>query len=165
LAPVSAQQDGLRGASANADALADAVLTASRLLVSLSARSIAEVNDTITIAQFRVLVLLHTRGPMNQATLAGQLEVQPSTATRMVDRLANAGLVERVPRTRRELAICLTDRGTDTVERATQRRRQQIGAVIGRMTSQQQADLIDALTAFTEAGDEPHVRPGVDAWL
>lgn len=141
------------------DEVADAVLTASRLLVALSARSIADVDDSITITQFRVLVLLHTGGALNLVTLARQLDVQPSTATRMIDRLANAHLVVRVPseRTRRELAIELTARGTDVVRTVTERRRAEISAVVGRLTSAQQTALIDALTVFTHAGGEPQV--------
>ena len=55
------------------DAITDALLTASRLLVAVSARSIAEVDETITIPQCRTLVILSARGPINLATLAGLL--------------------------------------------------------------------------------------------
>ena len=65
------------------DAITDALLTASRLLVAISARSIALVDDTITIPQFRTLVILSNEGPINLATLAGLLDVQPSTTGRM----------------------------------------------------------------------------------
>ncbi|EUA34870.1 putative transcriptional regulatory protein [Mycobacterium xenopi 3993] len=44
------------------DAITDALLTASRLLVGISARSIARVDETITIPQFRTLVILSNRG-------------------------------------------------------------------------------------------------------
>ena len=37
------------------DAITDALLTASRLLVAISARSIADLDETITIAQLRTL--------------------------------------------------------------------------------------------------------------
>ena len=55
------------------DAITDALLTASRLLVAISARSIAIVDETITIPEFRTLVILSARGPMNVRTLAGLL--------------------------------------------------------------------------------------------
>jgi hypothetical protein len=74
------------------DAITDALLTASRLLVAISAHSIGQVDETITIPQFRTLVILSNRGPMNLATLAGLLGVQPSASGRMVDRLVGAGL-------------------------------------------------------------------------
>src|SRR4029077_2366200 len=77
------------------DLITDALLTASRLLVAISARSIAQVDETITSAQFRTLVILSSEGPMSLATLAGRLGVQPSATGRMVDRLVGAGLIER----------------------------------------------------------------------
>lgn len=139
------------------DAIADALLTASRLLVSISARSITEVDDALTISQFRTLVLLDSRGPANLATLAQRLDVRPSTITRMVDRLVGAGLVERSrsPRSRRELTVELTRRGLAVVREATERRRVQIGAVVAQMPAAQRTGLIHALTAFTAAGGEP----------
>jgi hypothetical protein len=45
------------------DAITNALLTASRLLVAISARSIAHFDETITIPQFRALVILSARGP------------------------------------------------------------------------------------------------------
>ena len=103
---------GATDAQDSVDAITDALLTASRLLVTISARSIAENDETLTIAQFRTLVLLATRGPVNLATMAGLLDVQPSTTGRMVDRLVGAGLVDRRPnpQSRRELVVNLTDR-------------------------------------------------------
>ncbi len=146
----------------DADELTDALLTASRLLVALSARSIAAVDETITIPQFRTLVILSTRGPSNVATLAGLLNVQPSTATRMVDRLVGSGLLDRRtnPNSRREQIVALTDRGRQVVDTATAYRRNEIATVAARMPAADREGLVRALTAFTAAGGEP--SPGED---
>jgi hypothetical protein len=95
------------------DAMTDAVLTASRLLVAVSAQSIAAVDESITIPQFRLLVVLDTRGPLKLTMLAEYLGVNPSTATRMVDRLVAGDLVirETNPASRRELFVSLSDSG------------------------------------------------------
>ncbi|MYY84016.1 MarR family transcriptional regulator, partial [Streptomyces sp. SID335] len=77
------------------DAVTRAVLTASRLLVAVSARSLAEVEERVTLPQFRMLVVLSTRGATKLVTLAEHLQVAPSTAMRMVDRLITAGLADR----------------------------------------------------------------------
>ncbi|MCZ9336179.1 MarR family transcriptional regulator, partial [Streptomyces sp. TRM76130] len=77
------------------DAVTQAVLTASRLLVAVSARSLAEVEERVTLPQFRMLVVLATRGATKLVTLAEQLQVAPSTAMRMVDRLIAVGLADR----------------------------------------------------------------------
>ena len=75
------------------DDVVDAVLASSRALVALSARSIASAND-VTLPQYRMLVVLDSR-TSNLTELAEALDVAPSTAMRMVDRLEAAGLVER----------------------------------------------------------------------
>lgn len=139
------------------DEITDALVTASRLLVAISARSIAEVDESITIAQFRVLVILSSRGPSNLATLAGLLDVQPSTIGRMVERLVSAGLIDRRqhPNSRRELMVELTPRGRDVVDTVTARRRSEIARVVQAMPERERRGLVAALTAFTAAGGEP----------
>jgi DNA-binding MarR family transcriptional regulator len=148
------------------DEITDALMTASRLLVAISARSIGQVDETITIPQFRTLVILASRGPINLATLAGLLGVQPSATGRMVDRLVAAGLIDRLPHptSRRELLAALTRRGRDVVRRVTGHRRAEIAAIVGRMPPAERRGLVQALTAFTVAGDEPDVQldPDID---
>jgi DNA-binding MarR family transcriptional regulator len=146
------------------DALTDALLTASRLLVAISARSIADVDESITIAQFRTLVILSSRGSINLATLAGLLGVQPSTTGRMVDRLVTAGLIDRHPHpsSRRELVVELTPRGHKLVRMVTARRREEIARVVGNMPARERQGLVHALTAFTTAGGEPDAHIDID---
>ena len=149
------------------DAITDALLTASRLLVAVSARSIAEVDETITIPQFRTLVILSTRGPINLATLAGLLDVQPSTTGRMVERLVTAGLIERRPHpdSRRELVAELTARGQNFVRAVTAHRREEIARIVRDMPQRERRGLVRALTAFTAAGGEPAARLEISGYL
>lgn len=137
-------------------AVTEALLTASRLLMAISARSIASVDDSITIPQLRALVILANEGPVNLATLAGLLGVQPSSTGRMVDRLVSAGLIARTPhpRSRRELIAELTPRGRDVVNEVTRKRRREITAIVDRMPSLQRRGLVRALDAFAAAGSE-----------
>ncbi|MGW7067286.1 MarR family winged helix-turn-helix transcriptional regulator [Streptomyces sp. NPDC054855] len=139
------------------DSVTRAVLTASRLLVAVSARSLAEVEDRVTLPQFRMLVVLSTRGATKLVALADLLQVAPSTAMRMVDRLIAVGLADRQtnPDNRRETLLRLTDEGRLTVENVTVRRRQEIAAIVERLEPAQRAGLVEALNAFNEAGGEP----------
>ena len=73
----------------------DAVMRASRVLVSVVARSLAEVEDIVTLPQFRVLVMIAGDGPQNLGSVAAALGVHPSNATRLCERLVVAGLVDR----------------------------------------------------------------------
>jgi DNA-binding MarR family transcriptional regulator len=126
------------------DLITDALLTASRLLVAISARSIAQVDETITT-------------PMNLATLAGRLGVQPSATGRMVDRLVGAGLIDRQshPTSRRELLAALTWRGREIVRQVTAHRRAEIAPIVEAMQPAERRGLVHALAAFTAAGGEP----------
>lgn len=141
------------------DAVTRAVLTASRLLVAVSARSLAAVEDRVTLPQFRLLVVLSTEGPAKLVVLAERLGVNPSTALRMMDRLIAAGLADRQvnPDNRRETVLRLTDDGRRIVEDVTGRRRAEIAAIVSRLDPEQRAALVSALGAFTEAGAEPAV--------
>ena len=149
------------------DAVADAVLTASRLLIAVSANSIAAVDETITIPQFRLLVALRTRGAMNLSVLAEHLGVNPSTTNRMVDRLIVAGLVDRRvnPVSRREVLLDLTGVGTHTVTRVTQQRRRELGRIVSDMPSGWRSQLVEALDAFNEAGGEAPVAELHEDWI
>ena len=139
------------------DAITDALLTASRLLVGISAHSIALVDDSITIPQFRTLVILSNQGPINLATLAGLLGVKPSATGRMVDRLVSADLIDRMPHptSRRELLAALTPHGRKVVRQVTANRRAEIARIVEQMPSEDRHGLVRALTAFTTAGGEP----------
>src|SRR5205823_13332388 len=132
---------------AHVDAITDAVLTASRLLVAVSVRSIAEVDEAITLSQFRLLVVLAARGPLKLATLAGRLGVSPSTATRTIDRLLHANLVTRDvnPRSRREVVVALSATGAGVVERVTAGRRAEIVRIVARMPTGKRHELVEAL--------------------
>lgn len=151
----------------SSEAITDALLSASRLLVAISARSIADVDDTLTFPQFRTLVILRTRGPVNLATLAGLLDVTPSTAGRMVDRLVDAGLIDRRPHpeSRRELIAELSAHGRHTVDAVTAKRRAEIAAIVATMPPVERHGLVRALSAFTEAGGELPVGPAEEDHL
>lgn len=90
--------------------MVEALLPASRLLVAIAARSLAAVEETLTLSQYRMLVVLDARGPSSLARLAEHLEVNPSTALRMVERLSAAGMVDKAanPDNRREVRLHLT---------------------------------------------------------
>ena len=64
-----------------------------------------------TRAQWKTLFVLSRNEGLNQGSLADRLEVEPITLCRMIDRLEEAGLVERRrdPADRRAWRIYLTD--------------------------------------------------------
>jgi DNA-binding MarR family transcriptional regulator len=143
------------------DAVTSAVLTASRLLVAIAARSLASAGDAVTLPQFRLMVVLASRGHLKLTAVADELAVNPSTALRMVERLSIAGMVTRAanPTVRREVVLGLTERGRQVVDEVTARRREEIASIVARMRAPQRAALVAALEAFAEAGGEPPAEP------
>ncbi len=145
---------------ADLDEIINGILTASRVLVGVSARSLDDIG--VTPAQFRTLVVLSTRGDSRMVELAERLGVGPSTALRSVDRLEASGLVERTPaeRDRREVVVGLTGKGRELVARVTRRRRKTIEGIVTAMPERSRQELLDAFgafAAFAAAADEPAV--------
>lgn len=140
-----------------AEPLTEAMLTASRVLVAVSARSLHDVEDRVTLPQFRALVVLASRGSMRLTSLAGILAVNPSTAMRMAERLHAAGMIDRgaKPGDRRESILSLTEAGGKVVEQVTARRRSEIASIVSRMPQEHRAGLVEALKAFNAASGEP----------
>jgi DNA-binding MarR family transcriptional regulator len=140
------------------NALVDAFLTASRALVAVAARSLAAAGKEVTLPQYRVLVVLASRGPQRVSELAERLAVNSSSATRMCDRLAAQGLVEREssPSDRRVVCVHITKSGRTLVDHVTKARRAAIGQTVAAMPQNNRAELIAALRAFSDtAGEVP----------
>ena len=135
------------------------VLTASRALLGIVARSVAPALEAVSLPQFRVLVLLAEQGATRVGRLAEQIGAHPSTFSRSIDRLAAAGWVARGenPDSRREVLLDLTDDGRWLVESVTVRRHREIAAVLGRMGAEDRRSLAASLAAFNVAAGEPSV--------
>ncbi|MCA0911180.1 MarR family winged helix-turn-helix transcriptional regulator [Qipengyuania gaetbuli] len=73
----------------------------------------------LTAVQARLLLSLVKFPDNNQAFYADRIEVEPITLTRIVDRMEEAGWVERVadPADRRARLLHLTDKSREIVER------------------------------------------------
>jgi DNA-binding MarR family transcriptional regulator len=138
------------------DELVDAVLGASRALVAVAARSLATVADDVTLAQYRVLIELASRGPLRLADLAGALRVDRSTATRMCDRLVRKRLItrRRLSEDRRGVRVSLTAAGAELVGDVRHRRRAEISTIIRRIPTADRPAVVGALRAFADAAGE-----------
>lgn len=145
-----------------------AVMAAARVLVAVSAQSAAELADTVTLAQLRLLVMVQSRSPMNLAAVADGLGVHPSNATRAVERLVSQGLLARRddPADRRNLLLQTTPAGSDLVERVMQHRRAAIEATMASMSADERGALSTGAAAFaTAAGEPPDAAVWEAGWL
>ncbi len=134
----------------------DGVLRASRTLVGIAAASIAAVDHDVTVPQWRVLVMVDTRGPLNLAAVAAGLDVNPSNASRICDRLIRAGFLDRreSPYDRRNISLSLTAPGRRLVTKVVRHRRNAITRVLRGMDPDDRELLTTAFDRFAAAAGE-----------
>jgi DNA-binding MarR family transcriptional regulator len=142
----------------------DALLAASRAMVGLAARSLAGLDSDVTLPQFRTLVVLASRGPQRAIDVAAELGVNPSTGTRMCDRLVRKGLIRRTRATgdRRVVRLTLTKAGRELVDDVSERRRAELARIVAEIPVAGHASLVRGLRAFTLASGE---LPEDEWWL
>jgi len=134
----------------------ETVMDASRVLVAVIARSIAETNPSLTLPQMRVLTIVSRDGPLNLNAVARGLGVHPSNATRTCNRLVQAGLLDRRdnPDDRRNVVLTLTPEGRAVWEGVMDRRRQAIEQVVRRLSANEREQLAGGLTAFARVAEQ-----------
>lgn len=137
-------------------AVVDAVLVASRTLIGIATRSLGATAEETTIAQYRTLVVLMSRGPQRLVDLAAALEVAPSTAGRMCDRLVRKGLIRRhrARTDRRAVLVSVTAAGRTVVDQATARRRAIIAGILAGLPTSRQRTVAEAMGDFAAAARE-----------
>ncbi len=153
-------------ADVHEDTVVDAVLTASRVLVAIAARSLADAGEEVTLTQYRSLVVVASRGPQSIAALADAVGVTPPTASRLCERLVRKGLVRRRTdrRDRRQVRIALTAGGRELVDAVTANRRREIAALLASMAAADQAQLVTALRQLAASAGEVPEQDWSSGW-
>lgn len=133
-----------------------AVMRATRAIAGIVAESLAEA-EGVTLPQLRTLVLVATRPETNASAVATALNIHPSNATRMIDRLVQAGLLNRHDSTvdRRHLQLTLTAAGSRLVGDVMEHRRTAFMRILRQMAPADRRRLTRALQQFATAAGEP----------
>jgi DNA-binding MarR family transcriptional regulator len=139
------------------DTEVEAVQAACRILVAISARSIAAIDDVVDIAQCRALVVIASRGSVSLGELAGATSLHLSTTSRMCDRLVSTGLLDRAddPADRRQLTLTLTGEGRRLVREVMRRRKLGLTPLLARLPPGSRTQLVTSLRSLAEAAGEP----------
>jgi DNA-binding MarR family transcriptional regulator len=116
----------------------------------------------VTNSQWRVLVNVFRQPGINQGALADQMEVEPITTCRMVDRLETAGLVERRrdPNDRRAWQIHLTDAARPLIDKLKERAAGLNAVALAGLGEREQAELVRMLDVIRRnlSGNPSDVR-------
>ena len=111
--------------------------------------------------QLRVLTIIAGNRHTNMNRLAEALDVVPSSASRLCDRLEATGLLRRLvdPHDRREVRLALTPAARHLLREVRDRRRAGLAEVLARMGPAARQDLVRGLAAFETAAVRAAVQP------
>ena len=103
----------------------------------------------IDVREFTVLVLLDSEGPGTQQRISQRLRIDRTTVVALVDSLQAKELLtrNRDPQDRRVYIVAITPAGTKLRKRATPEVEVAENQVLGHLTSEQRAGLVDHLQA------------------
>jgi DNA-binding MarR family transcriptional regulator len=106
-------------------------------IVASHATEFAEVD--VTMAQAKVLYIVAAAEALRMSELAGRLGVAMPTASGVVDRLVELGLLERRAEAsdRRQVIVALTETGADTLERMRELNHHQMRHLLERLSEEE----------------------------
>jgi DNA-binding MarR family transcriptional regulator len=126
---------------------------ATRGLLALNVSVLEHMEKRIGLAPLRALQALERLGPSLVTELGDDLGLLSSTASRLSDRLAEAGYITRrvAPGNRRATLLELTDAGHAILDELVAVRVHDFGEVAKHMRAADRAALVRGARAFTEA--------------
>ncbi|WP_324275365.1 MarR family winged helix-turn-helix transcriptional regulator [Blastococcus brunescens] len=135
------------------------LLALARTVVGVATRA-ADQLGRLSVVQLRALTVLRALDGPNLGRLAAGMGVTLSTASRLVDRLVSAGLVDRrlSPRSRRELTLTVTPAGQAILDRYDDLRLADMKLLLERLPEDRRPDavaVLDQLAGSTAPGTAP----------
>lgn len=107
----------------------------------------------VTLRQLGALRQLVKRGPMTMNELADQMEISPSSATQLVDRLVEHNLVEREHDTndRRILRVAISAAASEVVTAFEKESRRKVTALLSRLNDDDLQTLVSLVEQIVES--------------
>jgi DNA-binding MarR family transcriptional regulator len=126
---------------------------ATRGLFALNVSVLEHMENGVGLEPLRALQSIGRRGPSMVGELGDDLGLVPSTASRLSDRLAEAGLITRrpAPSNRRSTLLELTDAGRAILDELVALRIRAFGEVAEQMSDRDRDALVQGARAFTAA--------------
>jgi DNA-binding MarR family transcriptional regulator len=137
---------------------AQVLQAATRVLAGVALRSLDVLDSAVTLPQFRLLAVLADLGPVPSGRAARTLGLDPSTVTRLADRMVAAGHVARGadPGHRGVVTLALTPSGRELVAAADAWRRRELARIMAKLEPADQAAVTAALALLVGAAGEEY---------
>jgi DNA-binding MarR family transcriptional regulator len=112
----------------------------------------------LSLVHVNVLGLLEADGPMSMRVLADALDVSQASATGIIDRMEQRGLVERLRDSgdRRVVRVALTEQGRGLVSGMAAERRDHMAAILDDLTDEELAAFLTGARAMRRARERRH---------
>jgi len=147
-----------RGRACDPDDISDAIVTASRVLLEASMHVLDRTAADLNLTDLQLLTMLDRLGPQRLIDIAEALDVSPTTATRLADRLTERRMVDRVRQSedRREIRLGLSVDGAELVASVRRRRRRVVASRLRGLSNADQSAAINVLARI--GGADPHTE-------
>jgi DNA-binding MarR family transcriptional regulator len=139
------------------DIFAEELLTVPPLIFRSVRRKLVKILPTdvdveISPLHFEIIALLFESGPLHSAEIGEKLQIARAQVTRLLDKLADSGIIDRQIDTsdRRMINVKLTDRGKTFFEQTYRTMKHAIGEMLSCLDERELKDLSDSLRRMRE---------------
>jgi DNA-binding MarR family transcriptional regulator len=117
----------------------------------------------LSMPQFSILMQLHYKGACGMSAISERFDVSAAAASQLVDKLVQAGYIERTedPSDRRAKLLKLSTNGAKLVDDGIQERYRWMDELTSKLSAAEQTKISEALTLLTEAARQMEQRESV----
>ena len=107
----------------------------------------------LSMPQFSILMQLHYKGACGMSAISERFDVSAAAASQLVDKLVQAGYIERTedPSDRRAKLLKLSTNGAMLVDDGIQERYRWMDELTSKLSAEEQTKISEALLVLTEA--------------
>ena len=116
-------------------------------------------------SQQRILIVLNETGPITQSELTQRLGIQPGSASEVIIKLENFGLIKRTPskKDKRTTDVLLTEAGIAEAKRLTDLRCQRHERMFAALSGDEKDELLRLLEKLNKDWDTQYRQDGEDS--
>lgn len=110
----------------------------------------------LSMPQFSILMQLHHKGPCGLSEISERFDVTAAAASQLVDKLVQAGYLEREedPHDRRAKLLTLSDAGRALIDQGTEERYRWMEELAVNINMEERGRVVEALEILTKAAQQ-----------
>jgi len=110
----------------------------------------------LSMPQFSILMQLHHKGPCGMSEVSDRFDITAAAASQLVEKLVQAGYLERTedPVDRRAKLLTLSVRGEVLIQQGTEERYRWMNDLTSKLNAEERAKVVEALNILTNAAQK-----------